>query len=97
MRDVDSRMVYAFARDRGVPFFSAPLKKVSPKWKTPVAAIWTTAVLSVASTLYAPAYSTLTTACIIFLYVSYVMPTGLTIACATIMRSSRPRFGTWVM
>jgi amino acid transporter len=71
-----SRMVYAFARDGGVPFFSAPLKKVSPKWKTPVAAIWTTAVLSVASTLYAPAYSTLTTACVIFLYVSYVMPTG---------------------
>jgi amino acid transporter len=52
------------------------LKKVSPKWKTPVAAIWTTAVLAIASTLYAPAYSTLTTACVIFLYISYVMPTA---------------------
>ena len=28
------------------------------------------------STLYAPAYSTLTTACVIFLYMSYVMPTA---------------------
>jgi amino acid transporter len=70
-----SRMMYAFARDGGLPF-SAALKQVSPKWKTPVAAIWATAALAVASTLYAPAYSTLTTACVIFLYVSYVMPTA---------------------
>jgi amino acid transporter len=40
-----------------------------------VPAIWTTAALALASTLYAPAYSTLTTACVIFLYLSYVMPT----------------------
>ena len=68
-----SRMAYAFARDGGLPA-SGVLKKVSPKWKTPVAAIWTTAMLTIASTLYAPAYSTLTAACVIFLYVSYVMP-----------------------
>jgi amino acid transporter len=30
--------------------------------------------LAFASTLYAPAYTTLTTACVIFLYLSYVMP-----------------------
>ena len=41
--------------------FSPALKQVSPRWKTPVAAIWATAALAVASTLYAPAYSTLTT------------------------------------
>jgi amino acid transporter len=69
-----SRMMYAFARDGGLPG-SAALKRVSSKWKTPVTAIWATAALAVASTLYAPAYSTLTTACVIFLYVSYVMPT----------------------
>jgi amino acid transporter len=40
-----------------------------------VHAIWLTATLAIASTLYAPAYSTLTTACVIFLYISYVMPT----------------------
>jgi amino acid transporter len=69
-----SRMTYAFARDGGLPF-SSSLKKVSPRYKTPIHAIWTTAALAVASTLYAPAYSTLTTACVIFLYISYVMPT----------------------
>ena len=69
-----SRMMYAFARDGGLPG-SGALKRVSPRWGTPVNAIWTTAALALASTLYAPAYSTLTTACVIFLYLSYVMPT----------------------
>ena len=68
-----SRMMYAFARDGGLPG-SRALKRVSPKWRTPVAAIWTTVALAFASTLYAPAYTTLTTACVIFLYLSYVMP-----------------------
>jgi len=71
-----SRMTYAFARDGGLPF-SSVLVRVSPRWKTPVPAIWLTATLSVTSTLYAPAYSTLTTACVIFLYLSYVMPTSI--------------------
>lgn len=70
-----SRMVYAFARDGGLPG-SSVLKKVSEKHKVPVAAIWTTALLAIASTLYAPAYATLTMACVIFLYISYVMPTA---------------------
>lgn len=69
-----SRMVYAFSRDGGLPA-SRTLCRVSPKWKTPVAAIWTTAALAIAATLHTPAYSTLTTACVIFLYLSYVMPT----------------------
>src|SRR5262249_57203762 len=51
------------------------VKWVSPRWQTPVHAIWTTAALALASTLYAPAYATLTTATVIFLYLSYVMPT----------------------
>lgn len=69
-----SRMMYAFARDGGLPL-SPLLRRVSPRWRTPVPAVWTTAALALASTLYAPAYSTLTTACVILLYVSYVMPT----------------------
>ena len=69
-----SRMMYAFARDGGLPA-SRALRRVSPRWRTPVIAIWTTAALAIASTLYAPAYSTLTAACVIFLYLSYVMPT----------------------
>jgi amino acid transporter len=65
-------MAYAFARDGGMPAF---LSKVSKSHGVPVAAIWMTAILTLASTVYAPAYTTLTTACVIFLYISYVMPT----------------------
>jgi len=70
-----SRMTYAFARDGGLPL-SYLLKTVSPKWRTPVPAIWAVAALIIASMLYAPAYSTLTTAGVIFLYISYVMPSA---------------------
>jgi amino acid transporter len=70
-----SRMTYAFARDGGLPL-SHLLKTVSPKLRTPVPAIWTVAALVIASMLYAPAYSTLTTAGVIFLYISYVMPSA---------------------
>jgi amino acid transporter len=70
-----SRMIYAFARDGGLPR-SAALRKVCPTHKTPVTAIWTAGALTILSMLYAPAYSTLTTAGVIFLYISYVMPTA---------------------
>jgi amino acid transporter len=69
-----SRMMYAFARDGGLPW-SRAVSRVSPRRRTPVVAIWTTAALTLASTVYAPVYSTLTAACVVFLYLSYVMPT----------------------
>lgn len=71
-----SRMAYAFARDGGLPF-SKHLRRVSARFRTPVAAVWTTAALSAAFTLYTPVYSTITAVCVIFLYVSYVLPTAL--------------------
>jgi len=67
-----SRMTYAFARDGGLPGF---LKVVSSKFGVPVAGIWVGSAATVACTLYAPAYTTLTVACVIMLYISYVMPT----------------------
>jgi amino acid transporter len=70
-----SRMTFAFARDGGLPFSNA-LRSVSPKYRTPAVAIWTTAVLSVLVTLYTPAFATLATACAVFLYISYAMPIG---------------------
>jgi amino acid transporter len=69
-----SRMMYAFARDGGLPW-SRAISQVSPRRQTPVVAIWTTGGLALASTVYAPVYSTLTAACVVFLYLSYVMPT----------------------
>lgn len=68
-----SRMIFAFARDNGLPF-SATLKKVSPKWRVPVAAIWTGATLAVFFVAYADAYSVAVAVTSIALYVSYAMP-----------------------
>ncbi|HEY4994689.1 MAG TPA: amino acid permease, partial [Aestuariivirga sp.] len=65
--------IYAFARDGGLPM-SGTLAKVNPTYRTPVAAIWTGAVLSVAATLYSPAFAALAAGCALFLYVSYAMP-----------------------
>jgi amino acid transporter len=71
-----SRMAYAFARDGGLPL-SPYLRQVHPTFRTPVHAIWTTAVLAVTFTVYTPVYSTITTVSVIFLYVSYAIPTLL--------------------
>ena len=68
-----SRMTFAFARDDGLPG-SRYLKAVSKRWRTPVAAIWTTAALAVAFTAYADAYSTVVSVTSIALYLSYAMP-----------------------
>ena len=68
-----SRMVFAFARDGGLPA-SGALRGVSPRFRTPVAAIWTVVALSVAFTAYTPVYTTIAAVCVIFLYVSYLLP-----------------------
>ena len=70
-----SRMMYAFARDGGLPA-SNMLRKVSPTLKTPVAAVWVSAILALAATLYAAAFSVLAVGCAVFLYISYIMPTA---------------------
>lgn len=71
-----SRMIYAFARDDGLPF-SAALKSVSPTYRTPTAAIWMTAVLcSILTALTTPlgAFAALSTGSAMYLYISYAMP-----------------------
>ena len=71
-----SRMTYAFARDGGLPF-SKQLKKINSKNLTPSASIWTIVALSCLFTFYTPVYSTISVVCVIFLYISYVIPAGL--------------------
>jgi amino acid transporter len=68
-----SRMVYAFARDGGLPG-SRFLKRVSASNRAPATAIWFSAIFAIAFTVYTPVYSTITTVCVIFLYLSYGMP-----------------------
>lgn len=70
-----SRMIYAFSRDGGLPG-SKYLKHVDKKHRSPVAAIWATAALSIAATLYSPAFAALAAGCAMFLYISYAMPIG---------------------
>ena len=68
-----SRMIFAFARDQGLPF-SERLRRVHHKYRVPEAAIWTGAVLGVLFTMYTPVYSTVVSVTVIFLFISYGMP-----------------------
>jgi amino acid transporter len=68
-----SRMMYAFARDGGLPF-SDVLRKVDPVLRTPGAAIWVGGILAIVATLYGGAFLVLSTGCAVFLYLSYLLP-----------------------
>jgi amino acid transporter len=68
-----SRMMYAFARDGGLPA-SKSLSNVSTQYRTPTYAIWISAAMALLSTVYAPYYLVLAVACAVFLYLSMVMP-----------------------
>src|SRR5262245_46247269 len=76
-----SRMIFAFARDGGLPG-SGVLAKVSPTYRTPVAAIWTSAVLSVlfvwgsslVSVAGTSAYTIVVSCTVIFLFLSFTIP-----------------------
>jgi len=71
-----SRMIFAFSRDGGLPF-SSLLKKVSPTYRTPVAAIWTASVLAVLFTAYTSLYTTIVSVTVIFLFLSFTVPITL--------------------
>lgn len=68
-----SRMTYAFARDGGLPA-SPTLRRVSPRRRTPAAAIWAVSTAAVFFTIFTPVYSTITVVCTILIYISYVLP-----------------------
>ena len=68
-----SRMMFAFARDGGLPA-SKTLAHVSTIYRTPTYAIWVSAALALLSTVYAPYYLVLAVACAVFMYFSMTMP-----------------------
>jgi amino acid transporter len=88
-----SRMAYAFARDGGLPF-SHHVRRVSRRYGTPAVAIWIVALSSVAFVVHTGTYSTITGACTIFLYISYVIPTALGLFA---YGRSWTRMGPWSM
>ncbi len=76
-----SRMIFAFSRDGGLPASKA-LARVNPRFRTPVAAIWTGAVLSVlfvwGTSLISfgetSAYAIVVSCTVIFLFFSFAIP-----------------------
>lgn len=77
-----SRMVYAFARDKGLPF-SKLWARVSPTYRTPSNAIWMLATLAMALTVSVGLYSAVISIATLALYISY----GLPIACRLYARA----------
>jgi amino acid transporter len=95
-----SRMIFAFARDGGLPA-SGALSKVSPAHRTPVAAIWTGSILAVlfvwGSSLVSigdtPVYTIVVSCTVIFLFFSFAIPIALgLIAYGT---EKWPHMGPW--
>ena len=79
-----SRMMYAFARDGGLPA-SSFLSHINTKTRTPTYAIWTGAVLAFVTSLTGiigaalglqgvDIFLVLATGCAVFLYISYAIP-----------------------
>ena len=69
----NSRMLFAFARDGGMPL-SEQLRKVSPRWKSPHVAVWVSAAAAFGVALWADAYEAMVALSVIALYASYAVP-----------------------
>lgn len=71
-----SRVIYAFARDGGLPFANL-FKKVEQHNHVPIAAIWATVSLAFFSLVYSRAYAVVTSISTISLYFAYTTPVFL--------------------
>lgn len=71
-----SRVIYAFARDEGMPA-SAIWKRVSATHLTPAPAIWLSAAVAFLATIGSGTYAVVTSISVIGLYVSYIVPVFL--------------------
>ncbi|MBX9687341.1 MAG: amino acid permease [Candidatus Obscuribacterales bacterium] len=71
-----SRVIYAFARDGGLPF-SDFFKKVESKHHVPIAAIWATVACAFLAAIYSGAYAVVTSISTISLYFAYTTPVFL--------------------
>jgi len=69
----NSRMLFAFARDGGLPF-SKELATVSTRFRSPWIAVWTSAAAALVVALWADAYSAMVALSTIALYASYGLP-----------------------
>jgi amino acid transporter len=93
-------MIYAFARDGGLPA-SRALAHVSPTHRTPTYAVWTGAILSLLFVIGAkwfeaggtPVYTVVVSCTVIFLFFSFAIPIALGLVAYGGPRW--PRMGPW--
>jgi amino acid transporter len=71
-----SRVIYAFARDGGMPA-SAAFKRVSATHQTPAPAIWLSIAIAFAATISSGTYAVVTSISVIGLYLAYIAPVYL--------------------
>lgn len=98
-----SRMLFAFSRDDGMPFGSKALATVSPKYRTPVNAIWTASVLCILYVLLALSlkvggqsiYVIVVNSTLVFLFLSFTIP--LVAALFAFGTPKWPTPGPWAM
>lgn len=77
-----SRMLFAFSRDDGMPVGSKALAKVSPRFRTPVNAIWTSSILCLLYVFAAQfvsiggtnLYTIVVNSTLVFLFLSFIIP-----------------------
>jgi amino acid transporter len=96
-----SRMLFAFSRDDGIPVGSKALASVSPKYRTPVAAIWTSTVLCILYVVMAmlikvgetSIYVIVVNSTLVFLFLSFTIP--LVAAMLAYGGPKWPKAGPW--
>jgi amino acid transporter len=89
----NSRMLFAFARDGGLPF-SKYLARVDQRFQSPVIAVWVSVTMALALSVLTEVYSVMAALSTIALYASYVLP----IICGLLARRRGwPRTGPWTL
>ena len=89
----NSRMLYAFARDGGLPF-SPALARVSKRFRSPHVAVWVSAAAAFLVSVWAEAYSVMVALSVVALYASYGLPVLLGLWAR---RKGWPRVGPWTL
>ncbi|MFJ1975491.1 amino acid permease [Streptomyces sp. NPDC087903] len=93
-----SRMVFAFSRDGAIPF-AALWRRVSPRTKTPVAAVWLSvgaALALAAPSLYSPtAYAAVTAINVIGITPAYAIPVYLRLRAGDHFQPGPWNLGRW--
>ncbi|GAA3228416.1 hypothetical protein GCM10020256_40660 [Streptomyces thermocoprophilus] len=94
----NSRMIYAFSRDGALPF-SRVWHTVSPRTRTPVAAVWLAAggalALGLPYLINVTAYAAVTSIAVIGLYIAYVVPTLLRVRKGAAFERGPWHLGRW--